>query len=54
MNSMMHITLVFETEQRCILKDWKGVLASIDVRAIPPCIDSDVTWYIRKLHNLLG
>jgi len=51
---MLHIALVFETEQRCVLKDWKGALASIDVRAIFPCPDSNMTVYIRKLHNLLG
>ncbi|GJJ13838.1 hypothetical protein Clacol_008095 [Clathrus columnatus] len=28
--SMIHVSLVFETEQRCYLKDWEGVLTSIE------------------------
>lgn len=29
--SLIHVSLVFETEQRCFLKDWQGVLGSIEV-----------------------
>ncbi|KIJ45216.1 hypothetical protein M422DRAFT_67355 [Sphaerobolus stellatus SS14] len=31
--AMMHVVLVFEAEQRCILKDWNGVLTSIEEAA---------------------
>jgi hypothetical protein len=48
--SLTHVALVFETEQRCILKDWAAVLASIEVSGflrLPTC--GTHPWHPRKL-----
>ena len=48
---LTHVALVFETEQRCILKDWAAVLASIEVNGTLGLPCDTHAWRLRKLHD---
>lgn len=51
--SLMHMALVFETEQCCMLRDWAAVLASIEVRDFHVRLATLMAWSFRKPHGHL-